>query len=301
MKVNKLLLLIGTLAMGITGCSKSGNTTSSSSQSSFTPHSHTTTSSSSSSEEEIPDPGDSLTPPTGTAGFPTEAVSAFLTTNEMTNYTVPEIAQDRVWNFINYTHFPILKMWTTDNTTGTLLEDTYYSTLTDAGYNIKNNCHDNGVGYLVNNSDSRPFLVFKSLGDYFVLYICATEYQAKSTSDGGFPYEALDESLDLQGVANVPTFPVLPLETGWKYRNYFYTPNWKLCIFRDDSNAPQTLTDQVHSLEDDYKALLEDDGWEIDDTYYASAGYFARKSWVEIQFFSWQGQFSMWVYKNQNA
>lgn len=303
MKVNKLLIMIAALSMCVTGCNlfkKKGNSSTPES-SDVSPSSVTPSEPSSPSEPDedvFPEPGDPLTPPQGSIGFPRDAVNTFLNANELTSYVVPAVAEDQTWGTISYTYFPILKLWTRECTTGTLYEQQYYNLLDAEGITIEDKHYDK-TGYIVFDSKNRPQIAFKSAGDYFLLYICAPEYEITSTVSGAFPREQLAEYFDLMNIANMPPFPTLPLTSGWQYQNYFYseTHMWRLFIRNDDPSTPDSENYEGRCLEDDYLELLEADGWTIDRSLYDSKGYFATKEWAEIQFFSWNNDFRLWIYK----
>lgn len=312
MKPSKLLILLATFSMCVTGCNLlNKNSKSSSGSNSSNNYSSKTSSSSgsinpfipsSSSEPEdlpIPDPGDPLTPPSGVPCFPTTPINAFLEDFEITDYVIPAIADDQAWSHVRYTYFPIIKLWTLESTSGTLYEDQYLSLMEAAEVTVSNKYYET-VGYAVLGTNDLPKVVFKSLGDYFVLYICAPEFDAIDTSDGGYPFAQLDEYMDLMNVENVPPFPLLDLdEPGWKYQNHFYTDvkTWRLFTSYPDPNSPDHSTTSGPALEVLYKDLLQEHGWIIDESLYDSKGYFATKEWVEIQFFSWYDTFRVWVCK----
>ena len=254
----------------------------------------------SSSEESFPELVGSLTLPEGDVGFPRNEVDNFLSTNSMTDSFVPTIADDQAWDFKIYSYFPIMKLWTKESTNGTLYEDQYFHILVDAGVTSSEKYY-NTIGYSVLDSNNMPTVTYKSVPGYFVIYISATAYPVTPTADGAFPMDQLDEYFDLMNIENVPSFPRLSLDTGWEYQNFFYVDkniqSWRLFIKHEDLNSPNSSNIIDDSLEDIYKELLIADGWEINELYYASYGYYATKEWVEIQFFSWDDAFRIWVYK----
>ena len=250
-------------------------------------------------EPQFPEPGNSLTPTNWGIGFPRDAINYFLEENEIEDYVVPDIAVDQKWSYRSYTYFPVFKLWTPIISTSEVsYEDQYRSILTDAGEEVSTLYYDT-VGYSIVDKYSTPKLVFKVVGDFFVIYINAPAYDPRQLDDGGYPYEALDEYFDLMNVKNVPPFPLLELDPGWKYYNCFFNTEkmWKLYTGYPDPNSPDHTEVAGPALEDLYKELLEADGWDIDSSQYNSYGYFATKEWVEIQFFSWYDTFRLFVYK----
>ena len=320
MKLNKLFILLATFSMTVTGCNlfKKKNLNSSESMvepsesSSKTSSSQTPSSSqsevppeSSSSEPDVPvfpDPVSPLTPPEGIIGFPSEAINSFLTVHEVTDLVIPAVAEDQTWGIKSYESIPILKIWTRESTRGTLYEDVYYSTLTSAEITFSEKYY-NTIGYTILDNNGEPQLAFKSLGDYFVMYICAPNYDFIEIEDGSFPWAQLDEYFDLMNIDNVPYIPMIQVDSNWRYKNRFYIESnaniWKMLIKCTDPNTPNSGNYNGHCLEDDYKELLEQNGWEIDDSDYDFTGYFATKEWVTIQFFSWTDStddFRVWIY-----
>ena len=246
-------------------------------------------------------PGNSLTPPTGSTGFPQGIINAFLEENEITDYVVPTIADDQAWTTKWYSSFPILKIWTLDREYGVSFEQDYYGLYEMAGISISERYYDT-IGYTILDSASKPMVAFEGIGDYFVIYICAPEYDERETEDGWYPRAQLNEYMDLMNVENVPETPILDLEEpGWKYKNTFYFDSdleiWRLFTYYPDPNSPDNEGATGVALEVLYKELLESEGWEIDSSKYDTKGFFATKQWVKIQFFSWEGMFKVWVYK----
>ena len=322
MKANKLLILLAAFSMCITGCnlnrkdnktssdytSQSGHSSSKKSSeeevppepSSSEPDLPPEPSSSSEPEEpEIPEPGDPLTPPSGRVGFPVTEITAFCEANQITDLVIPEIANNQAWSCKSYTYFPILKIWTLETTGGIAYEDQYCSLYQDAGETVSNAYYDR-VGYSILGEYSIPKVVFKTHGDYFIIYINAKAYDLQETADGCYPYEPLDEYFDMMNVENTPPFPMLELEEhSWQYKNYFYTERkeWRLFARYPDPNSPDNSGVTEPALEELYKDLLEANGWEVDSSTYDYDGYHATKEWVGIQFFSWQNYLSVWVFK----
>ena len=296
MKANKLLILIAALSMCLAGCNRAKQDTSGDASS----ESSSKTTSSESEEPPFPEPGNPLTPPSGDAGFPSNAVNAFLEENTITDYPVPVIADDQAWCYKKYTYFPILKIWTLDNEDGVSYEDQYYGLFEMAEVSVTSTYYDT-LGYAVMTSSGMPKVVFKTVDEYFVIYISAPEYDERNTEDGEFPTAQLIEYMDLMNIANVPSIPVLELEDpSWQYQNHFYADRhrtWRLFTCCPDYNSPNSSEPSGPALEDLYKELLEEDGWEIDATDYDTYGYYATKGWVEITFFSWDNLFKIWVYK----
>ena len=287
MKKSKFLILLAALSMCVIGCNKGGGT-----------H-HDPGPDIPPDDEPIPDPGNPLTPPDGEAGFPVEAINTFLEDKSITDCVVPAIANDQAWSYKTYTYFPIIKLWTLESTTEVLYEDQYCSVLQEAEITVSDRYYER-VGYAVLKNNGFPRYVFKSIGGYFVIYIAGEEYSLTQTPDGEYPYEQLDEYLDLMNVENVPPFPMIEVyEPGWKYQNAFYTEysEWRLYTCCPDPNSPNSSNITGTALEDLYKDLLEAQGWEIDSTLYDTKGYFAYKEWVGMQFFSWNDTFRLWVYK----
>lgn len=323
MKANKLLILLAAFSMCVTGCdfNKKDNKASSD----YTSESSHSSSKKSSEEEvppdppvssepdlppdppvssepeepEIPEPGDPLTPPDGAAGFPRSDIDNFCYDHEITDLVVPTIADNQAWNCKSYTYFPILKLWTLETTGSIAYEDQYCSLYEDVGETVSNKYYDR-VGYSILGENSVPKVVFKTHGDYFIIYINAKAYDLQETEDGRYPYEQLDEYFDMMNVENTPPFPMLELEEhSWQYKNSFYIERkeWRLFARYPDPNSPDNSNTTGPALEELYKDLLEANGWEVDSSTYDYDGYHATKEWVGIQFFSWQSYLSIWVFK----
>ena len=328
MKPTKLLLLLVSLSMCVAGCAKPANSSSPSEEpSSVTPSSserpssesepvHSSSSSqepepASSEEPEVPtvpdDPGNPLTPPDGGAGFPRTAVDEFLAEHEMTEYIVPTIANDQAWSYKKYETLPVMKLWTSEDVANPTLEEQYYVMMCDVDMGPDSSHYDT-VGYGVYRN-SEPLILFQTIEiedenpdtqeGYFVIYLAAPEIDIAPTEDGCFPLFMLSEYFDIMNIANTPSFVLPPVETGWEYQLHFYPEvgYWKLFLRVSDPHSPDGEDYNHDAIEDLYIPLLEDDGWEIDTSLYDSYGYYARKKWAEIQFFSWEGVFKFWIYK----
>ena len=310
MKPNKILLLLGVFSMCVVGCNQKSNETSSDSPSksviSSSKQSETTSASSfewttsetSSANSSILQPGNPSYPHATINGFPTTILNVFLSYNNLTDYFVPEIANDQEWGYCMYANFPILKLWTLESTSGVSYEEQYYEIFVNANTSLTNQYYGT-IGYCVVNQ-LKPKVAFKSVGGYFIIYVSAPEYETKDTLDGNYPYSVLVENFDLMNYGDIPTLPHLEIgESGWRYQNFF-DPNkgvWKLFAGCDDSNSPDNTEATGPALEDLCKELLESNGWTIDDHLYDNEGYFATKDSFEIQFFSWENSFRTWVYK----
>ena len=316
MKANKLLILLAVLSMCVTGCNQKRNKSSSDFPSkSITPIDSFEPINSSKSEissEELLSSSEpfvsssseiasSSNPYPHKDGFPSVVLNAFLTNNDLTDtfyYFIPEIADDQEWSYCMYSNFPILKLWTKDNTSGVSYEEQYYNIFVDAGKSITNR-HYSTIGYCFV-KDLSPTVAFKSVDGYFYIWVSAPAWDVKDTLDGEYPLFELAENFDLMNYGSLPSFPILELEEpAWRYQNFFDANKgvWKLFAGCDDLNSPDNTERTGTSLEDLYKELLESNGWTIDAHLYDNEGYFASKDTLEIQFFSWDNSFRTWVYK----
>ena len=291
MKPTKLLLLLASLSLCIVGCAKQTNSSSAREYSSII-------TSSSEPDPEPDEPTSPLTPPTGQVGFPSEAIAAFYAENDIDEYYVPEIAENQAWSYKTYTYTPIMKLWTLESQDEISYEDAYCELYNETSITIKNKFY-NTLGYAILNSDNMPELAFKTIGDYFVLYLVAPEYEFRQMEDGRFPLEVVYECLDLMDVSQTPVFPLPPVEEGWIYQIHFYLEVgcWKPCIKVVDPQTPDQPGYDHNAIEDYYLPYLEEDGWTIDISSYDYDGYHAIKTWVEITFFSWDGEFRIFVFK----
>lgn len=305
MKKSKLLFLLAALTLVISGCNAGGKesnngssykTDSSTTSSSLTSESESE--SESSSSEEQTEPISEITPPEGEAGFPTEAVSNFLSVRGLTDYIIPAVAENRVWGVQTYGFAPFLKIWTTNvGTIGTnAFEDRYKNLLEAKGQTVETKYYTH-AGYCVMEGNI-PKMSFKTFEDYFVIYVYDIKIVEAELVGGSFPIDQIREFLELMNFKNVPIIPTPQGEGNWHYTFSFAGANgWYIGLRVADSNAPQDYYPTGNAIEDAYKDVLIANGWEIDDTDYLAHGYWATKNGFGMQFFSWKDSFRLNIYQ----
>lgn len=111
------------------------------------------------------------------------------------------------------------------------------------------------------------------------------------TESAEFPAAALQSFLTTLGLEE--TIPAPTGATGsWFYASGTDQDVGMLFeVYTADAGTPGT-----NAMEDTYKVQLENAGWEIDDSNYDLAGYYADKGETEILFYTYEGEFVMDVY-----
>lgn len=138
---------------------------------------------------------------------------------------------------------------------------------------------------------------FSPTGSKFNPSIISIETSSSGTdtptpSNTAFPAAALQSFLTSEGyTTTVPS----PVSSGdWDYtteddQDFGYT----FIAYVEDNGTIGT-----NSLEDTYKALLLQESWEVDDTYYDTDGYYAWKDGgdVALLFYTYDGEFDLYIF-----
>ena len=113
-------------------------------------------------------------------------------------------------------------------------------------------------------------------------------------SNTTFPVAALQSFLTSEGyTTTVPS----PVSNGdWEY----FTEDDQDFGYSFIAYVEDNGTIGTNSLEDTYKALLLQNSWEVDDTYYDSDGYYAWKGDVALLFYTYDGEFDLYVFSINN-
>ena len=275
MKTAKLLFLTATVAMCVSACGKSGNNN----------NNHTPT------EPEY----------VTVNQFPREVIDNLLAEYPSVDLTVPSIAENQEWHYMESEYGALIKLWTVDSGT-TSLESQYQETLTNLGQTVENTWY-NTVGYSVSSSLYYPQLAFKTTDNVFTLYVYVGTLDSIEIADHDFPLSQVKDCYEIVYNEFLPSFPIPQFDVDWSYQVLFaygitYGGIWRTAIKAVDPDAPGDNDNyNGHSMEDDYKSYLESLGWEIDSFYYEVEGYYATNGVLRIQFFSWYQEFKLWVSK----
>lgn len=121
----------------------------------------------------------------------------------------------------------------------------------------------------------------------------STSHQTDSdwveTGSDSFPTSVVNAYRSEWGI--VPTITGITGDS-WAYIR-LYDEGYYMCLESYDEGTPG-----VDSMEGDYCTILENAGWDIDDTDYEDYGYFATygtDETVELQFFSYDGVFDLFI------
>lgn len=220
--------------------------------------------------------------------FPAEALQEFLTTLGLTTTVPAPTGVTTKWYYTsgmdnsgNY----IFETYTEDSgTPGTnAIEDSYKTQLTAAGWQIDDSAYDTD-GYYANKGDV-TLCFFTYEGEFVIDVMAASTAEISDV----FPAQALQAFLTSEGLTTTVPSPVSSNQ--WAYEEkedadgkYFYA-------YTEDAGTPGT-----NAIEDTYKATLLAASWTIDNSLYDDYGYYANKGDVEIQFYSYDGEFIMYVY-----
>ncbi len=210
----------------------------------------------------------------------------------------PDIDQD--WNYsaeVNDNCIPLFFMSTSDENApsasnpgeGNAYEDAYKALLEEEGIVVDDSDYDSD-GYNVYNDDDVLLFNFYSWNGVFNLSVFCPKDISNVVSQGildYFFYNAfLMEDVEL---------PFPEVNDDWGYFVDFVDGSGSyLDIYTVDLAAPNSDTPSTgEAIEDDYKAILEEAGWVVDDTYYDSTGYYATcdELPLELLFYSWNDQF----------
>ena len=297
MKLNKLLVLAASFMIGLSACDGPKKYNDESNESNKDSEVTSSETESTSSEESELEPF--VIEGTST-GFPTEVVEAFLSFYGAT-YEIPAIASEQTWGYEAYVSglTPTLMLYTEDN--GAIgedaLEDSYKALLEEAGVTVDDTLYDY-VGYVVYDDEDNMLYCFFTFDGEFDLIAFGPDLPEKQYDS--FPIEVLDEYLEMISVeASIPSptsnsYWTAGIGEDDNVGYYFYAQT-------EDEGAPYIDDDNnyhegVNAIEDAYVATLTAAGWEIDDDYYEDDGYYADLNGIEINFYSWDGFFLIYIY-----
>ena len=300
MKANKLLVLLAALSLGLSACNKSGDEkdskdgpTTESAEPGESGEQPTESGEHPTESEGQPEEDDFLYPylDEGTStGFPLEKLQLFLETYDM-DLQVPAIGADTIeWSWYSYSNngqYPVFELDAKDEgTIGTdSLEDIFCEALKDL-YEIDSTDYDSS-GYRVLDADDEAIMQWYTYEQSFHFWIYGPDYNYPPTDE--FPYEIMQKIYNhYYGLK--PEFPLPVSENEWYYGiEREYQSYYGYAYTLDDGEIG------VNSIEDVYKGVLEEDGWQIDDALYDDDGYYAYKAEICIQFFSWDGEFYFYI------
>lgn len=231
---------------------------------------------------------------TDKTGFPAAELQSFLTSQNLTT-RVPSPMSNTVWTNEVVTEDGDTYFYATTEDKGTLgidaIEDTYKAKLISDGWTIDADYYDL-AGYYADKGDVT--LEFFTYDGSFEFYASAASSGSSGEESDTFPATQLQAFLTSEGLAT--TVPSPNGGSKWTYYtdsddsgNYFFAKT-------DDTGTPTT-----DAIEDTYKAQLTTAGWTIDDSAYDEDGYYANKGDVEIQFYSYNDEFKMWVYSAESG
>ena len=235
---------------------------------------------------------------TPTTTFPAEALKSFLT-SEGVSVTVPSPVSSGEWTYkVNEDEEYGNSFSASVEDKGTIgtdsIEDTYTALLQKTSGWIVNDDYYDFYGYLAY-KDNVALCYYTEEGTfYFEAYKYEeeeTDYQESAT----FPATQLQAFLTGEGLKT--TVPSATGGSTWYYAS----------LSDEDGNYFEIKTADSGTLgkdaiEDTYKATLQSTGgWKIDDTYYEEYGYYANKGDVEIQFYSYEEEFIMYVYAGEES
>lgn len=168
------------------------------------------------------------------------------------------------------------------------LEDTLKAALEADNWEIIDKYYDD-YGYYAIDPSLQVECQFYSFGGEFVLYI----YKYEVEELAAWPVDAINTVLANINASDV-VIPTLEGEFSFTLYNDDAQYPVRIKIYAEDNGTPG-----VNALEDAYKELLINAGWEIDDTDYAMFGYYGWDSThkVRCNFYTDSGQFMIQFYK----
>ena len=291
MKLSKLFIIIATLSIGLSACNKGKEKKSEESEDTTNVASEESEESieESLSEEESESDGLDFVPAEeggSTFGFPTEAIKTFRNLYNKNASIYPIGTEETYWKWRIYFEddfSPVLKLETPDyGTPGeNAMEDTMLATLLAAGVDVVTSQHES-KGYFVNNEKGNMEYRFYTWADSFYFLYFAEPIPKPNK----FPLKQLNMFLNANLKEQISF--IAPEGNEWLY--YSYEKVGKGLVFlaqcKDDGTPGE------NAIEDTYKAALEADSWDIDDTRYEKEGYYAKKGGFEFLFFSYGEKFS---------
>lgn len=298
MKVNKLLVLLATLSLGLSACNEGGDKKESKDEPTTESAEPGESGEQPGGDESGPEEEDDFVYPfleEGTkTGFPAAELQTFLTTYHMYIELPPFGADDLSWEWHSYLlngSTPAFELDAQDEgTIGTnSLEDVLLALLTEAEFEVDSSDYDKS-GYKIVYDNNDTMMLWYTYNGAFHFWLYAEEFINEPTTE--FPYEII-RKIHNHYFGYKPEFPLPVGGDEWYYG-----------VERDDQSYygyAYTLDNGeigVNSIEDVYKAALEEDGWNIDATKYDEDGYYASKDNVLIQFFTWDGEFDFYLFES---
>ena len=297
MKLNKLLFVSVAMLLGLSACQKGPNKDSG----------HSYDGSDESSESEPipgPEPEKSLFyfDEGISDGFPIAAIDEFLEYYEA-NFDVIPLESDQDWGYqVGLTQYcsPVISVYTDDsnpNSDNKYIEDLYKELLEEEEIEVDDSDYASS-GYVVWGEDDEFMYNFYTEDDLFILFIYGSAFMSEEIYQDILDYFFYNAFL-LEDIE----IPLPESENTWDYYTYFEGSDSCLKMGCEEENTPNNENPEPtgNSMEDVYKAQLEDEGWTIDDSNYELTGYWAYSNELpfEIQFFSWNEYFYFNIFCNK--
>ena len=301
MKFKKLLILATTFVLGLGACNSSRNSKDSGSDS-FDDESNASESgegneseSDSDSEE---DPGVDVEPyfVKGTSnGFPTEVIEAYQEHYDHSRVFYPFL-EDQTWTYEAYItedNFAHLYISIPDSGTPQVDAYDYQYVLYLTSLSIDSYGWDyEEQGYVVYDYNywDESFQYYTKNG---VFYIHFYGPKVRQQTFDTFPKDYVDKYFSMTGAASSIPSPVS--KNIWNASIYKIKNKYAFKAWTIDEGAPGVGYKSKNAIEDSYKKLLINDKWNVDDSDYENNGYYANKGKAEINFWSWDGYFFLWI------
>ena len=232
---------------------------------------------------------------TPTTTFPAEALKSFLT-SEGVSVTVPSPVSSGEWTYKveeddEYGNSFIASV-SDSGTVGTdSIEDTYTALLQGtSGWTVSDDYYEY-IGYVAFKDNVQLcYCTEEGVFNFEAYKYEAAQYEESTT----FPATALQAFLTSEGLKT--TVPAATGASSWRYAALSDEDGNYFAISAEDNGTPGK-----DAIEDTYKVTLQGAGWTIDDSDYEEYGYYADKGDVEIQFYSYDGEFDMYVYAAEES
>lgn len=301
MKFNKLLILATAFVLGLNACNSSKKTNHSDSDS-FDSESGINESESGNESESASDseeePGEDIAPyyVNGTSdGFPTSVIEAYQEHYRRVRLIIPYL-EDQTWKYEAYIttdNYAYLDLTIADpGTPGTdAYEDLFTQYILSLGVDVYAWEYDTR-GYVVSDTNywDDSFSFITQNGVFTIRFFGP---QIKQQTFDSFPSDYVRDYLSMiKSEANIPS-PVS--QHPWKASIYKIGNRHYFKASTIDENAPYVGHKGKNSIEDAYKKVLSDDNWSIDSSDYDNNGYYANKGKIELNFWSWDGYFFLWI------
>lgn len=232
---------------------------------------------------------------TPTTTFPAQALKQFLT-SEGVNVTVPSPVSSGEWTYKvegdEEYGYSFVASVADSGTVGTnSIEDTYTALLQGtSGWTVSDEYYEY-IGYVAFKDNVQLCYCTEEGAFNFEAYKYeAAQYEESTT----FPATALQAFLTSEGLKT--TVPAATGASSWRYAALSDEEGNYFAISAEDNGTPGK-----DAIEDTYKVTLQGDGWTIDDSEYEEYGYYADKGDVGIQFYSYDGEFDMYVYAAEGS